>query len=36
MVFSVMYTSCNVPQLDAQRSQSAIFANCQYDIIRQH
>ena len=27
---------CKGPDLDAYRSQSAMFANCQYDIVRQH
>ena len=36
MVFSVTCTICEGPNLDAYKSQSVTYANCHYDIIRQH
>jgi hypothetical protein len=37
MVFiGATYTNCKGPKLDASRSQTVTYANCQYDIIRQH
>ena len=35
MVFSATHTICEGPKLDAQRSQSVMFANYQYEIICQ-
>ena len=35
MLFSVTYTICAWPKLDAQRSQSATSTNRQYDTIHQ-
>ena len=34
MVFSVTYSVCEAPQLDALRSQSVTPTSCQYDSIR--
>ena len=36
MVFSVTYTICKGPKLDAQRSPTVTPANCQADSIHQH
>ena len=36
MVFSVMDTICKWPKLDAQRSQSVMSINYQYDTISKH
>jgi hypothetical protein len=36
MVFGVMYITCKGPKLDILKRPSVTFANCQYDIIRQH
>ena len=36
MVFSITYIIYEGPKLDAQRSQSVMPANCQYDSIHQH
>ena len=33
MIFSVTYTICKEPNLDAQRFQNVTSANCQYEII---
>ena len=36
MAFSVTYTICKGPKLDAQRSQFIMSGTCQYGFIRQH
>ena len=36
MVCSVTYTNCKGPKIDAYKSQSVTFANCQYETICQH
>ena len=36
MIFRGTYTICEGPELDAWRSQSAIYANCRYDTMHQH
>ena len=36
VVFSVMYTICEGPNLDAYTSQSVMSGNCQHDIIHEH
>ena len=36
MVFSVMYTICKEPKLDAQIFQSVTPTNCQHNFICQH